>query len=89
LRKVVLSNRFRRDLKQSLRRGLKREKLDIVVDEIAKDGAPRPSRRPHPLAGLWTGFMECHIGFDWLLIYQVDREEVRLYRTGTHSDLFE
>jgi mRNA interferase YafQ len=33
--------------------------------------------------------MECHIGFDWLLIYQVDREEVRLYRTGTHSDLFE
>jgi len=32
--------------------------------------------------------MECHIGFDWLLIYQVDASEVRLYRTGTHSDLF-
>ena len=89
MRKVVFSNQFRLDLKQSLRRGLKREKLDSVVDEIARNGAPPTSRRPHPLAGLWTGFMECHVGFDWLLIYQVDAEEVRLYRTGTHSDLFE
>jgi len=51
-------------------------------------GAPPESARPHRLVGSWTSHLECHIGYDWLLIYQVDEEEVRLYRTGTHSDLF-
>ena len=33
---------------------------------------------------------ECHIEPDWLLVYQVFKDELilRLIRTGTHSDLF-
>ena len=51
-------------------------------------GAPPESARAHRLAGSWTSRLECRIGYDRLLIYQVDEEEARLYRTGTHSDLF-
>ena len=32
---------------------------------------------------------ECHVEPDWLLIYKVTDDEVRLARTGTHADLFE
>ena len=46
--------------------------------------------RDHALAGKYTGFRECHILPDWLLVYQIDSEMLFLIvsRTGTHSDLF-
>ncbi|KJW02929.1 mRNA interferase YafQ [Rickettsia endosymbiont of Ixodes pacificus] len=31
---------------------------------------------------------DCHIEPDWLLLYYLDDEVLRLERTGTHSDLF-
>ena len=40
------------------------------------------------LSAEWSGFWECHIEPDWLLIYIVTDEEVLLIRTGTHDDLF-
>ena len=44
------------------------------------------------LAGNLSGFRECHIKPDWLLIYgKEDTGELHilnLVRTGTHSDLF-
>ena len=45
--------------------------------------------RDHRLRGKWQGNRECHIEDDWLLIYLVVGDELRLIRTGTHSDLFE
>jgi mRNA interferase YafQ len=36
----------------------------------------------------WTGWRDCHISPDWLLIYKVTATEVLLARTGTHADLF-
>ena len=40
--------------------------------------------------GDYAGCRECHITPDWLLIYEVDGDELILYltRTGSHSDLF-
>lgn len=47
----------------------------------------------HPLKGEWSGYRECHIGGDFLLIYQVDESAgkggaVVFVRAGTHADLF-
>ena len=47
------------------------------------------SKRAHPLKGAWNGYWECHVEPDWLLIYKVTDDEVRLARTGTHADLFD
>ncbi len=44
--------------------------------------------RDHPLRGIWKGYREAHVEADWLVIYRVEGEELRLVRTGTHSDLF-
>ena len=44
--------------------------------------------KAHYLSGNWKGYLECHIKPDWLLIYQTNIDEVILYRTGSHSNLF-
>jgi len=41
-----------------------------------------------PQKGKWVGHRDLHIEPDWVLIYTLDDETVRLERTGTHSDLF-
>jgi addiction module RelE/StbE family toxin len=35
-----------------------------------------------------TAYRECHIQADWLLIYRVEADELRLVRTGSHAELF-
>ena len=88
--KIVLSNRFKKDLKIAEKRGLDLSDLEKVIILLAKK-VPLPSfYRDHPLSGKFADFRECHIKADWLLIYSIDDEELELFlfRTGTHSDLF-
>ena len=87
---IVLSNRFKKDLKLAVRRGYKIELLEDVVDRLAAGETLEAKYRDHLLTGDYNGFRECHITPDWLLIYQIDNDELLLLlsRTGTHSDLF-
>ena len=88
---VVLSNRFRKDLKLAAKRGLRLDELNAIVEQLAA-GQPLPERnRDHALTGDYIGFRECHIRPDWLLVYRVDGDalELFLFRTGTHTDLFD
>ena len=88
---VVLSNRFKKDLKLAARRGLPLDELNTVVDWLAA-GLALPDRTlVLALPGDFIGFRECHIRPDWLLVYRVDGGalELFLFRTGTHSDLFD
>lgn len=87
---VVLSNRFKKDLKLAKKRGCNIELLKEVVDTLAREQKPDDKYRDHELSGDYRGFRECHIEPDWLLIYRIDKNtiELFLFRTGTHSDLF-
>ena len=52
-------------------------------------GAPLPANlKDHPLTGDWSGYRDCHIEPDWLLLYKIDGNDLILARTGTHADLF-
>jgi mRNA interferase YafQ len=45
--------------------------------------------RDHDLSGDWSGYRECHILPDLLLIYRKpDDATLRLARLGSHSELF-
>lgn len=84
------TTRFQRDLKRVKKRGLDLSLLTAVLQRLAA-GEPLPEKnRDHPLSGDYAGCRECHIAPDWLLIYEVDGEDLILYltRTGSHSDLF-
>ncbi|MDJ0574823.1 MAG: type II toxin-antitoxin system YafQ family toxin [Xenococcaceae cyanobacterium MO_234.B1] len=84
------STPFRRDLKRIKKRGKDLEKLKSVVQLLVEE-QPLPERyRDHNLVGDWSGYRDCHIEPDWLLIYKIERDQgiLTLVRTGTHSDLF-
>lgn len=87
---VVYTPRFKKEFKKAIKRGLDVHLLEQVVSLLA-EGKPLPAQhKDHPLKGNFTGFRECHIQSDWLLIYKIHQQEVvlSLERTGTHSDLF-
>jgi mRNA interferase YafQ len=56
---------------------------------IAYDAPLGPEWLDHPLKGDWADHRECHIGGDFLLIYQVQGNNIIFVRAGTHSGLFE
>lgn len=87
---IVPSNRFKKDLKFAKRRGYDLELLDDIVERLASREQLPPKNHDHELTGDFTGFRECHIQPDWLLVYRIEEEELILFlsRTGTHSDLF-
>ena len=88
---VVLSNRFKRDLKRISRRGYDVGLLEKTVQTLAEGKTLAASSHDHPLSGNWSGYRECHIQPDWILIYRTVNSELilLLMRTGTHSDLFD
>lgn len=87
---IVFSNRFKKDLKLAIKRGYDISLLEKVVDTLASREPLEPKYKDHNLTGDFSGFRECHITPDWLLVYQVIENELVLFlsRTGTHSDLF-
>ena len=88
---VKPTSQFKRDFKLAMKRGLRLELLEEVVAALAMC-EPLPDRnRDHALTGSWSGYRECHILPDWLLIYRIVDEVLvlTLARTGSHSDLFD
>ena len=87
---IILSTKFRKDLKLAKKRGYNLELLNDVVDTLSAQEPLDEKYHDHSLTGNYTGFRECHILPDWLLIYRIDKDELFLLlsRTGTHSDLF-
>ena len=88
--KIKFLNSFKKDYKRIVKRGYDIALLENVIRMLA-DGETLPAKyRDHALTGNYSGYRECHITPDWLLIYEVRESELILYltRTGTHSDLF-
>ena len=85
---AVSSGRFKKDLKQCLKRGYKLKLLEAVINTLRIPAPLEDKHHPHSLTGDYSGYFECHITPDWLLIYKQTDKELLLARTGTHSDLF-
>ena len=87
---VKFTSQFKKDYKAAVKRGSGIELLDEIISKLANGEALAEKHRDHNLTGNWSGFRECHILPDWLLIYRVENDVLvlTLTRTGTHSDLF-
>ena len=85
---VRRTTQFKRDMKRLLRGGKDIEKL-LSVAEILAEGRTLPSEyKDHTLRGKYKDRRDCHVEPDWILIYAIEHNEVVLYRTGSHSELF-
>ncbi len=87
-RKLIWTKRFSKDVNRAKKRNQNLESLQKIV-KIPQSGSTLPQKyKLHPLKGKYSGYVECHIEPDWLLIWKADSKNVYLTRTGTHSDLF-
>jgi len=86
--KLIIVNRFEKDLKLAIKRKKDFTKLTIIIELLKNNKSLDRKFKNHKLQGNYNGYWECHIESDWLLIYKKTKEEIILTRTGTHSDLF-
>lgn len=67
-------------------------KMRAVVEALMNDRPLESRHRDHELTGEYAGVRECHIGPDWLLVYDkqgpLEAGSLTLIRTGSHSELF-
>ena len=61
---------------------------EVMLLLIANDAPLGSEWLDHPLKGEWTDYRECHVGGDFLLIYQVEGNAIVFVRIGTHAELF-
>jgi mRNA interferase YafQ len=61
---------------------------EAVILLIANDAPLGAEWLGHALKDEWADHRECHIGGDFLLIYQVEGNVINFVRSGTHSELF-
>ncbi len=88
MRQPEYSGQFKRDVKQTQKRGKDMGKLKDLLNLLIEESPMPASYLDHPLKGGWRGHREAHIEPDWLLIYKVTGVVVRFERTGRHTDLF-
>ena len=74
-------------LSQSGRYDMTRLKAAMLL-LIANDAPLGAEWLDHALKGDWADHRECHIGGDFLLIYQIEANAINFVRCGTHSELF-
>ena len=84
--------KFKQDLKRESRgryRNVIRGELWNVIDALANDVMLEQSYQDHALHNNWEGSRECHLAFDFLLVYTYEGEDVLiLERLGSHSKIF-
>ena len=86
---VFYTNKFDKDVKRCVKRGLNIAKLQETTRILAAEGSLPIQYHPHKLSGDYAGCWECHIEPNWLMVWQQNDTELTLLfmRTGTHSDL--
>lgn len=84
------TNKFKKDLKRCNRQNKDMNKLKKIIDLLCHDKKLPIRNKDHFLSGNWANYRECHVEPDWLLIYQINTEDllVELIRLGSHAELF-
>lgn len=88
--KPVYQPTFKRDFHRALRRGKDPAKIQAVVKLLCSGTPLPPALRDHALKGKWTGFRDCHVEPDLVLVYRIVHDQLELVcvHLGTHADLF-
>ncbi len=85
----IQSSAFTRDVKRMHKRNKDMSKLRTVLALLIEQKPLPRLYLDHPLKRNWKGYRDLHIEPDWVLIYRVAGNELRLARTGTHADVFD
>ncbi|MCI6262698.1 MAG: type II toxin-antitoxin system YafQ family toxin [Olsenella sp.] len=90
LRSIRVLPMFERDVKKLHKKHFDLARLqDAVTALFEEDEMTLIRLRDYALKGSWKGYCGLHIDADWLLIYQIERDELELVlvRSGSHDDV--
>lgn len=93
MRTIEYATAFKKDFKRV--KGAPHHRKDVdhllaaVLTLLVADQPLPANNRDHALTGDWSGYRECHVKPDLLLIYKKpDAATLRVARLGSHSELF-
>lgn len=86
--KVLYAKAYKKAIKNLRSKEL--QTLESIIDKLAKGERLETRHNDHKLQGEFTGFRECHIKPDLLLIYQKQEDILILtcINVGSHSTIF-
>jgi mRNA interferase YafQ len=91
MREIERTTQFKRDFKREMKirhRATLETTLAGVLRDLAADIPLAEKHRDHSLSGKWSGFRDCHVKPDLVLVYEKpDEETLRLVPLGSHSEL--
>ena len=87
--KITRTGQFKKDLKRAQRQDRNVDELRVVIEKLFKGEKLEAKHKDHKLSGRWKIYRECHINPDWLLVYNIRKNELILIRMGSHSELFQ
>lgn len=86
--KPVVTTSFKKDYKKIIKQDKNIKKLENIIFQLSNKMPLDKKFRDHQLTGNYNNRRELHISPDWLLIYAIKGSDLILYRTGSHSELF-
>ena len=89
MRSIIYTSQFKKDFKHIQKQNKDLARLKTVITKLAAGEILDDKFKDHALQGNYVGARDCHISPVWLLIYVIADDELRLVRTGSHSELFE
>ncbi|MBI4065628.1 type II toxin-antitoxin system YafQ family toxin [Candidatus Kaiserbacteria bacterium] len=86
---VRTAARFRKSLKKISRSGsFDKIRLEKIIDTLSHEEKLDRDCQDHALTADMSGYRECHLEFDLLLIYKVEDNNLVLVNIGSHPELF-
>ena len=87
---VNFTNQFKKDVKLASKQHRDLDLLFEIIKRLSNKETLEPKFNDHRLSCNYSLCRECHIGPDFLLIYQIydDINLLILIRVGSHSELF-
>ena len=76
--KIEITHQYLKDVKLARKRQLDENKLNQIIQLLAIGQALPLKNKDHALTGTYSGFRECHIQPDWLLIYAINHQ-IQIY----------
>ncbi|MDO8633174.1 MAG: type II toxin-antitoxin system YafQ family toxin [Candidatus Wildermuthbacteria bacterium] len=91
--RIVRTKVFERSYKRLKQSGIKKQVIDglkNIIDTLALGKTLASKHRDHKLTGYFSGYRECHVRPNLLLVYQIDRGNLILVLVdiGSHPYLF-
>ncbi|OCH01447.1 type II toxin-antitoxin system YafQ family toxin [Aliivibrio fischeri] len=83
------STQFKKDFKKITKMPIS-DIIEVgnIISKLQRNETLAPKNVDHSLTGNWSGFRDCHIKPDLVLIYRIFDGQLQLARIGSHSDLF-